>query len=169
MLKYMWYWARKSHWSKWPHDNDVIMSTMASQITSLAIVYSTIYSSADHRKPQSSASLAFVRRIHRSQMNSPHKGPVTRKMFAFDDVIMWNILGGVGIYVNDLLSYNTHGQAMDSLNRHSWWSWVTYYLQNQNSSLKVSVRGIFSYRINVDIKCISTCTTRSFNIIHWIF
>ena len=40
------------------------------------------------RKHQSSASLAFVRRIHRGPVNSPHKGPVTRKMFPFDDVIM---------------------------------------------------------------------------------
>ena len=29
-----------------------------------------------------------VREIHRRPMNSPHKGPVTRKMFQFDDVIM---------------------------------------------------------------------------------
>ena len=56
------------------------MGTMASQITSLTIVYSTVYSGADQGKHQSSASLAFV--------NSPHTGPVTRKMFPFDDVIM---------------------------------------------------------------------------------
>ena len=62
------------------------MSTMASQITTLTIVYSTVYSGTDQRKHQSSASLAFVGGIHRSPVNSPHKGPVTRKMF--DDVIM---------------------------------------------------------------------------------
>ena len=61
---------------------------MASQITSLTIVYSTVYLGADQRKHQSSASLAFVLRIHRSPVNSPHKWPVTRKMFPFDDVIM---------------------------------------------------------------------------------
>ena len=70
------------------HYNDVIMSTIASQITSLAIVYSTIYSGADQRKHQSSASLAFVWGIHRRPVNSLHKWPVTRKMFPFDDVIM---------------------------------------------------------------------------------
>ena len=70
------------------HYSDVIMTTIASQITSLAIVYSTIYSDADERKHQSSASLAFVRGIHRGPVNSPHKWPVTRKMFPFDDVIM---------------------------------------------------------------------------------
>ena len=64
------------------------MGTVASQITSLKIVYSTVYSGADQRKHQSSAPLAFVWGIHRWPVNSPHKGPVTRKMFPFDDVIM---------------------------------------------------------------------------------
>ena len=64
------------------------MNTVASQITSLTIVYSTIYSGADQRKHQSSPSLALVWGIHRGPVNSPHRGPVTRKMFPFDDVIM---------------------------------------------------------------------------------
>ena len=68
------------------------MDAMASQITSLTIVYSLVYSGADQRKHQSSASLAFVRGIHRWPVNSPHKGPVTRKMFPFDDVIMYEQL-----------------------------------------------------------------------------
>ena len=70
------------------HYNDVIMGTIASQVTSLPIVFSTVYSDADQRKHQSSASLAFVRGIHRGPVNSPHNWPVTRKMFPFDDVIM---------------------------------------------------------------------------------
>ena len=70
------------------HYGDVIMGPIASQITSPTIVYSTVYSDADQRKHQSSASLAFVRGIHRGPVNSPHKWPVTRKMFPFDDVIM---------------------------------------------------------------------------------
>ena len=65
------------------------MSTIAYQITSLAIVYSAIYSGADQSKNQSSASLAFVWGIQRGPVNSPHKWPVTRKMFPFDDVIMY--------------------------------------------------------------------------------
>ena len=65
------------------------MGAMASQITSLIIVYSTVYSGAYQRKHQSSASLAFVRGIHRGPVNSPHKWPVTRKMFPFDDVMDW--------------------------------------------------------------------------------
>ena len=60
------------------------MSTMASQTTDA----STVYAGADQRKNQSSASLAIVRGIHRCPVNSPHKGPVTRKMFPFGDVII---------------------------------------------------------------------------------
>ena len=70
------------------HDFDVTMDPMASQITSLMIVYSTVHSGADQRKHQSSASLAFARGIHRSPVNSPHKWPVTWKRFPFDDVNM---------------------------------------------------------------------------------
>ena len=58
------------------------------QITSHIIVYSTVYSGINQREHQCSASLAFVRGIHRWPVNSPHKWPVTRKMFPFDDVIM---------------------------------------------------------------------------------
>ena len=58
-----------------------IMSAMASQITSLTIVYSIVHSGADQRKHQNSSSSVFVRGIHRWQVNSPHKKPVTRKNF----------------------------------------------------------------------------------------
>ena len=70
------------------HYNDVIMGAIASQITSLTVVFSIVYLDTDQRKRQSSAPLAFVRGIHRRPVNSPHKWPVTRKMFPFDDVIM---------------------------------------------------------------------------------
>ena len=69
------------------HFSDVIMGAMAFQI----ICVSIIYSKKDKRKHQSSASLAFVRGIHRWPGNSPHKGPVTRKMFTFDGVIIYCI------------------------------------------------------------------------------
>ena len=61
------------------HYPDVRMSAMASQITGVSIVCSTVCPGADQRKQQSSTSLAFAREIHRSPVNSPHKGPVTRK------------------------------------------------------------------------------------------
>ena len=69
------------------HYNGVILGAKASQITSLTIVYSTVYSGADQRIHERSAPLAFVWRINRGPVNSPHKWPVTRKMFPFDDVI----------------------------------------------------------------------------------
>ena len=84
-------WLRYNHTALYLytiHYSDVIMSVMASQSTSPTIVYSTIYWGTDQRKHQSSTSLAFVRGIHRWPVNSPHKGPVMRKMFPFDDVIM---------------------------------------------------------------------------------
>ena len=68
------------------------MGAITYQITNLTIVYSTVYSSVDQRKHQNSASLAFVGGggggIHRWLVNSPHKWPVTLKMFPFDDVIV---------------------------------------------------------------------------------
>ena len=91
------------------------MGAMASQITSLKIVYLTVYSGADQRKNQSSASLAFVWGIHRWPVNSPHKWPVTRKMFPFDDVIMFTetIRGGVfQILTADILQVTHKGELL---------------------------------------------------------
>ena len=82
-------------WKTYTHYNDVIMGTMVSQITSLMGVYWTVYPHTD----QSSASLAFVRGIHRWPVNSPQKRPVTRKMFPFDDVIMKYLHYILGSYV----------------------------------------------------------------------
>ena len=85
-------WIAACPYIRYTFYSDVIMSTIASLITSLTILYSTLYSDADQRKHQSSASLVFVWGIHRGPVNSPHKWPVTRKMFPFDDVIMRNII-----------------------------------------------------------------------------
>ena len=73
---------------KLQHYSDVIMSTMASQITSVSIICWTIYSVVEQRKHQSSVSLAFVREIHQWLVDSPHKGLATRKMFPFDGIVM---------------------------------------------------------------------------------
>ena len=81
-------WYRETAYDITKHYDDVIMSPIVSQITSLMIVYSTVYSGVDQRKHESSMSLAYVRGIHRGLVNSPHKWPVTWKMFPFDDIIM---------------------------------------------------------------------------------
>ena len=72
------------------------MCAISSQITSLTIFSSTVYLDTDQRKHQRSASLAFVRGIHRRPVNSPHKWPVTRKMFPFDDV---NMIYGIKFHI----------------------------------------------------------------------
>ena len=87
--------------------SDVIMRAKTSQITGVSIVNSTVCIGADQRKRQNSSSLVFVRgtmtggfpsqrdihwplwcEFHRWPVNSAQKGPVTRKMFPFEDVIM---------------------------------------------------------------------------------
>ena len=80
------------------HYNAVIMGAIASQITSLTIVYSTVYWRRRSKKHQSSASLAFVCGIHRGPMNSPHKRPVRRNMSPFDDVIMISCLNSKRVW-----------------------------------------------------------------------
>ena len=112
------------------HYNDVIMCVMASQITSLTIVYFIVYSGADKRKHQSSASLAFVRGIHRRPVNAPHKGPVTRKMLPFDDVIMFSVgyVINVFTYINHNYSqalrqsYDCHSIS-DTILKKNWVNW----------------------------------------------
>ena len=81
--------------------SDVKRGTVVSPITSFTIVYSTVCSGKGERD-QSSASLAFVRGIHWWPVNSLHKGSVTRKMFPFDDVIMWRICI-TGLHRNSLM------------------------------------------------------------------
>ena len=77
-----------SHWHNMWHYLDVIMRAMASQITGILCICSTLDSGTDQRKHQSTTSLAFARGIHRWPVDSPHKGSVTQKTFPSDDVIM---------------------------------------------------------------------------------
>ena len=63
------------------HYDDFIMTTMAAQITSLTVVYSTVYSDANQRKHQSSASLAFVWGIHRDRWIPRTKGQLRGQCF----------------------------------------------------------------------------------------
>ena len=75
------------------HYSDVIMSAAASLITGVSMVWLIVWLGADQRKHHSSGSQVFARGIHRWPMNSPHKGPVMRKRFPFDDVIIANFKG----------------------------------------------------------------------------
>ena len=76
------------------HYSDAIIGALMSQITSLVIVYSTVYSGSHQRTHQSSSSLAFVRRIHRRPVDFPHKGPIVRKFSIWwrhhDESILYN-------------------------------------------------------------------------------
>ena len=65
------------------------MSAMASQITSVSIVYLMFVQAQIKENITGSASLAFVRGIHQWPVSSWHKGQVTWKMFQFDDAIMY--------------------------------------------------------------------------------
>ena len=84
VMGYWWLWTKTSA-SKSTHYNDVIMSSLPSQITSLAIVYSAVYSRTDQRKHQSSASLALC------VGNSPVTGefPTQRASNAENISICW--------------------------------------------------------------------------------
>ena len=70
------------------HYTYVIMSLMASQITSLAIVYSPVCSGTDKKKKKKLRVTGLCEGNSPGPVNSPHKRPVTRKMFPFDDVII---------------------------------------------------------------------------------
>ena len=134
-LTFIWVQFNKSHQSlKLAHYGDVIMGAKASQITSLTIVYSAVYSDADQRKYQSSASLAFVWGIHRGPVNSPHKWPVTRKIFPFDDVIMWKIT--FLKFLRNLPGASEITWLWFSANCHQYYRW--YYFPLRDSSWNIN-------------------------------
>ena len=84
------------------------MSTMVSQINGVSIVCSTVCSGADKKtKHESSASLAFVRGNRRSPIHSPHKDPVTQKMFEFDDVIINHIAQEGSLPISQMIFLST--------------------------------------------------------------
>ena len=95
-----WSWVAQRSFNHYIH---VIMSTMTSQITGVSTVCSAICSGADQIKHQSSASLALVRGIRQWPVVSPHRGPATRKMCLFDDVIHMSIIPVGPIYLDQYL------------------------------------------------------------------
>ena len=136
------------------------MNEMASQITSLTIVYSTVYSGADHRKHQSSASLAFVWGIHRESVKFPHKGPVTRKMLPCDDVVMISRK----VYVSHVhICYNwndincffswINSQLVNYL-----WNFINRYTKHTSANkMIVDIDICKVHNIQFPIQCIRTC------------
>ena len=93
-----------------PHYDDVIMGAIASQITSLTIVYSTVYS----KKISKLRLTGLCAGNSPGPVNSPHKWPVTRKMSPFGDVIMRE-------FDQTLQIHATHGESyvVNKLGRHS--------------------------------------------------
>ena len=78
------------------------MTTIASQITSLAFVYSTVYSDADQRKHQSSASLAFVWGIHRDLWIPRTKGQLRGKCFHLMTSSWERASNTTNVFINDV-------------------------------------------------------------------
>ena len=81
----------------------------------------------DERKRQSSASLAFVQGIHWWPVNSPHKWPVTRKMFPFDDVIM-----AVMFNISKIRPKSLPGPAKAQTFSLCLWRWPNMEIYSQN-------------------------------------
>ena len=129
------------------HYCNVIMGAIASLITSITSVYSTIHSGADQRKHQSSASLAFVREIHRRPMNSLHKWPVTRKMFLLDDAIMSCCIMAVYSLVMD--TRNTTSVCKTCVATHTWYYIILVRSGHSKSFVDpVPVNKIYGYPIS---------------------
>ena len=74
------------------HYSDVIMRAVAYQITRISCLLN-VCSGSDQRKTSKLLVTGRLRGIHRWPVNSPHKGPVTPRMFPFDDVtIGWLLI-----------------------------------------------------------------------------
>ena len=123
------------------------MGAIMSQINSLTIVYSIVYSDADQRKHQSSASLAFVRGIHRGPVNSPHKWPVTRKMFPFDDVITWYKARFIN-YTMIITNYSIKRYGIQWILEASQYKDAVYQYRNSHYSNKTVYRRFYLYNGN---------------------
>ena len=124
------------------------MRAMASQITSLMIVYSTVYAGTDERKYQNSASLAFVRGIHRWPVNSPHKELVTRKIV----LVRWKIM--LKIYAVYFVVFEGVYQTFIAQN----WMWHHVVLKTFGNYDKVMPSLIKNFTYDSDLP--------SLNIVH---
>ena len=112
------------------------MTTMASQNTSLTVVYSTVYSDTDQIKHRVTG---LCEGNSPGPVNSPHKGPVTWKMFPFDDVIMlyWNRLqvrNFVAVMTSTTLSSLAAPEVVDDRGHHHW----QFCQQFENYTFKIT-------------------------------
>ena len=154
----------------WLHmwHSDVIMGTMTSQITSLAIVYLTVNSGTDQKNTKAPRHWPLWEVF---AGESPNKGPVTRKMFPFDDVIMPHFLKKyficsversiVTLLVTrpwEILVYKSHGYSRikSITTRRMWRGAFTYYIWVINSFIAywvMFVLEVWRYYYDV-IQCI---------------
>ena len=123
------------------HYTDVI-----SQITSLPVVHSNVYSGAQQRKHQTSVSLSFVSRIHHWPVNSLHKGPVTlwycKQHYSEWDKVTFNTLNSQ-MTTHSLSLRPTYGMTIVTIfTRHRvitvllcTLKWITNHLYHSLSSL----------------------------------
>ena len=122
------------------HNHDVIMTTMASQITSLTVVYSTVYWDADQRKHQSYASLAFVWGIHRDRWIPHTKGQLRGKCFHLMTSSCWHRLR-LGFHAS------ANPEIFGLNKRTGFWNRLRscYQLACETSTSKTNIRVIISF------------------------
>ena len=152
-------------WCCEEHYIDVIMTTMASQITSFTVVYSTVYSDADQRKHQSSASLAFVWGIHRDRWIPRTKDQLRGKMFPFDDVIIMTSALVTAILqkslpVDDEINLNRHSHR---LNFTLWLNWcqLCRHLRRRRLSTRQIIMTTLVFQCNSSNFRIRWCRART--------
>ena len=110
------------------------MTTMAPQITSLTVVYSTVYSVADQRKHQSSASLAFVWGIHRDRWIPRTNGQLRGKCF---HVMTSSWMWAHSDYIREI------GILITGLNRVITWCIIDISMVHQTNKSLVSQKSYF--------------------------
>ena len=94
------------HYGRSPHYNDVTMSSIASQITSLTIVYSTGLFGCRSKNTSKLRVTGLCAGNSPGTGELPHKWPVTRKMFPFDDVIMQQPFPGLGVTESPFVNFS---------------------------------------------------------------
>ena len=159
------------------HYNDVIMSTIASQITSLTIVYSTVFSDADQRKHQTSASLAFVREIQRDRWIPRTKGQLRGKCFhlitsswTWIKTIVATVRGAKGYAMTSMTLYEAWSLSLFGIVPSHFWKFIQQHLMEIGN--KVSCNSHFfprySQRLFWVLQNTSISHPHKVRMAHWI-